>query len=255
MTTTTLPGGTFTMGDDLTVTRMGYGAMQLAGPGVFGPPADRDAAVAVLRRGRRAGHQPHRHQRLLRPLRHQRDHPGGPAPLPGLAAPRDQGRRAARRRGRLAPRALARAAAPGRARQPRPPRAGGSRPRQPARRWLRRGRAGLPRRALHRARRAAAAGPDQAPRRQHRERRPGRRGAVDRAGRVRAELLQPGAPGRRRADRLTRRAGHRLRAVLPAGRLQQAAVRHAERRRRPVWRAARCPSRWRGCSSGRRTSC
>ena len=45
----TRPGGTFTMGGDLTVTRMGYGAMQLAGPGVFGPPADRDAAVAVLR--------------------------------------------------------------------------------------------------------------------------------------------------------------------------------------------------------------
>lgn len=44
-----LPGGTFTMADDLTVTRMGYGAMQLAGPHVFGPPADRDAAVAVLR--------------------------------------------------------------------------------------------------------------------------------------------------------------------------------------------------------------
>jgi pyridoxine 4-dehydrogenase len=49
MTTTTLPGGTFTMGGDLTVTRMGYGAMQLAGPHVFGPPADREAAVAVLR--------------------------------------------------------------------------------------------------------------------------------------------------------------------------------------------------------------
>jgi len=45
----TLPGGTFRMADDLTVTRMGYGAMQLAGPHVFGPPADRDAAVAVLR--------------------------------------------------------------------------------------------------------------------------------------------------------------------------------------------------------------
>jgi len=44
-----LPGGTFAMAEDLTVTRMGYGAMQLAGPGVFGPPADRDAAVAVLR--------------------------------------------------------------------------------------------------------------------------------------------------------------------------------------------------------------
>jgi pyridoxine 4-dehydrogenase len=49
MTSTTLPGGTFTLAPDLTVTRMGYGAMQLAGPHVFGPPADRDAAVAVLR--------------------------------------------------------------------------------------------------------------------------------------------------------------------------------------------------------------
>jgi pyridoxine 4-dehydrogenase len=47
--TTTLPGGTFTLADELTVTRMGYGAMQLAGPHVFGPPRDRDAAVAVLR--------------------------------------------------------------------------------------------------------------------------------------------------------------------------------------------------------------
>lgn len=47
-TTTTLPGGTWTMGG-LTVTRFGYGAMQLAGPGVMGPPADRDGALAVLR--------------------------------------------------------------------------------------------------------------------------------------------------------------------------------------------------------------
>ena len=37
------------MTEGLTVTRMGYGAMQLAGPHVFGPPADRAAAVAVLR--------------------------------------------------------------------------------------------------------------------------------------------------------------------------------------------------------------
>jgi aryl-alcohol dehydrogenase-like predicted oxidoreductase len=49
MTTTTLAGGTFAMGQDLTVTRLGYGAMQLAGPHVFGPPADPHAAVAVLR--------------------------------------------------------------------------------------------------------------------------------------------------------------------------------------------------------------
>ncbi|HEV2639568.1 MAG TPA: aldo/keto reductase family oxidoreductase [Actinocrinis sp.] len=49
MTSSTLPGGTFTLAEDLTVTRTGYGAMQLAGPGVFGPPKDRAAAVAVLR--------------------------------------------------------------------------------------------------------------------------------------------------------------------------------------------------------------
>lgn len=47
MPTTTLPGGTYRVGD-LDLTRVGYGAMQLAGPGVFGPPADRDEAVAVL---------------------------------------------------------------------------------------------------------------------------------------------------------------------------------------------------------------
>lgn len=40
--------GVFALGDR-TVNRLGYGAMQLAGPGVFGPPKDRDAALAVLR--------------------------------------------------------------------------------------------------------------------------------------------------------------------------------------------------------------
>jgi len=43
-----LPGGTYFVAD-LEFTRMGYGAMQLAGPGVFGPPKDHDAAIAVLR--------------------------------------------------------------------------------------------------------------------------------------------------------------------------------------------------------------
>ena len=46
--------GTFRLGDK-TVKRMGYGAMQLAGKGVFGPPKDRDAAVAVLRAAVEAG--------------------------------------------------------------------------------------------------------------------------------------------------------------------------------------------------------
>jgi aryl-alcohol dehydrogenase-like predicted oxidoreductase len=42
-------GGTYALGGELPVTRMGYGTMQLAGPGVWGPPKDHDTAVAVLR--------------------------------------------------------------------------------------------------------------------------------------------------------------------------------------------------------------
>ena len=56
MTTQTDLGGTFTLpGTSMTVNRMGYGAMQLAGPQVWGPPRDRDAAVAVLREAVAAG--------------------------------------------------------------------------------------------------------------------------------------------------------------------------------------------------------
>jgi pyridoxine 4-dehydrogenase len=56
MTTTSsaLPGGTWTI-DDQTITRFGYGAMQLAGPWVMGPPADHDSAIAVLREAVEAG--------------------------------------------------------------------------------------------------------------------------------------------------------------------------------------------------------
>jgi len=49
-------GGVFTLpGTSLTVHRMGYGAMQLAGPGVFGPPKDHDSALAVLRQAVASG--------------------------------------------------------------------------------------------------------------------------------------------------------------------------------------------------------
>ncbi len=53
-TQTALPGGRWTLGDR-EVTRFGYGAMQLAGPWVLGPPADHDGALAVLRAAVRAG--------------------------------------------------------------------------------------------------------------------------------------------------------------------------------------------------------
>jgi pyridoxine 4-dehydrogenase len=49
MTVSGISAGSLTLADGLTISRMGYGAMQLAGPNVFGPPRDRDRAIAVLR--------------------------------------------------------------------------------------------------------------------------------------------------------------------------------------------------------------
>src|SRR4051794_23390130 len=78
ITHSTLPGGTWTLGD-LTVTRFGYGAMQLAGPWVMGPPADHDGALAVLNEaaGLRithidtsAAYGPHITNRLIREALH-----------------------------------------------------------------------------------------------------------------------------------------------------------------------------------------
>src|SRR5262245_341446 len=46
----TLPGGTFMLGGQLPIGRLGFGTMQLTGPGVWGPPADPARAIAVLRR-------------------------------------------------------------------------------------------------------------------------------------------------------------------------------------------------------------
>lgn len=47
---TTIPNDTFRIGGNLPVRRLGFGAMQLTGPGIWGPPEDRTTAVAVLRR-------------------------------------------------------------------------------------------------------------------------------------------------------------------------------------------------------------
>src|SRR5664279_5907308 len=47
---TAAQAGTITLGGDLTVNRMGYGAMRITGKGIWGPPEDRDAALATLRR-------------------------------------------------------------------------------------------------------------------------------------------------------------------------------------------------------------
>jgi pyridoxine 4-dehydrogenase len=47
--------GTFTLGGDLTVNRLGYGAMRITGKGIWGPPEDKPAALAVLRRAAELG--------------------------------------------------------------------------------------------------------------------------------------------------------------------------------------------------------
>jgi len=52
---TDLPGSFTLPGTSQTVNRMGYGAMQLAGPHIFGPPRDRDEAIAVLREAVESG--------------------------------------------------------------------------------------------------------------------------------------------------------------------------------------------------------
>ena len=76
--------GTFRLGDR-DVSRLGYGAMQLAGPGVFGPPKDRDAALAVLREAVASGvdhidtsdfYGPHVTNQIIRTALHP--YPDGP---------------------------------------------------------------------------------------------------------------------------------------------------------------------------------
>src|SRR5947209_15178503 len=50
MSSSATSAGTFKIGGDLEVTRLGYGAMRVTGKGIWGPPKDHDAAIAVLRR-------------------------------------------------------------------------------------------------------------------------------------------------------------------------------------------------------------
>lgn len=152
MTVSTLPGGTFALAGDLTVTRMGFGAMQLAGPGVFGPPTDHDGVIAVLREAVEMGvthidtadfYGPH----VVNELIHEALTPFR------AAAHRDESRFGPRRKGRVAPCPFASAAARAGPGEPQAPAARQPRPGQPPRRRRRRRplvRARLDRRAVHR---------------------------------------------------------------------------------------------------------
>jgi pyridoxine 4-dehydrogenase len=91
-------GGSFTLpGTTMTLNRMGYGAMQLAGPEVWGPPRDVDGAIAVLREAVAAGvnhidtsdfYGPHVTNRIIKQALHP--YPGGLVIVTKVGARRGQ---------------------------------------------------------------------------------------------------------------------------------------------------------------------
>ena len=87
--------GAFPLGDRI-VKRLGYGAMQLAGPGVFGPPKDHDTAIAVLREAVASGVNHIDTSDFYGPHVTNQDHPRGAASLSRRPCHRHQDRRPAR---------------------------------------------------------------------------------------------------------------------------------------------------------------
>ena len=63
----TTPTKTFRIGGELEINRLGFGAMRITGKGIWGPPADREGALAHAAPPARAGRRLHRHRQLLRP--------------------------------------------------------------------------------------------------------------------------------------------------------------------------------------------
>ena len=231
--------------------------MQLAGPGVFGPPRDRDGALAVLRAAVAGGvnhidtsdfYGPHVTNQLIREALHP--YPDDLVIVTKVGA----------RRGTDAIVELPAFSAEGLE----------SAVHDNLRNLgldvldvvnlrvmfesVRTGRR-LDRGAADGAGRAAAPGAGPPYRPEQRDADAGRGGARHRGDRLRAEPVQPGAPRRRRAGRRPCRRGHRLRAVLSAGRVLAVAVGGTVRRRQRRWAPRRCRSRWLGCCNARRTSC
>ena len=182
--------GTFTLGDR-TVKRLGYGAMQLAGPGVFGPPKDRDGALAVLREAVASGvdhidtsdfYGPHITNQIIREALH-------PYPDDLVIVTKISARRGAD--GSWLPAFSRRRADPGGARQSAQSGPGCARGRQPAQHvrhaWPRRR---VDRGAAHGPGRAAAAGPGAPHRAEQRHAHADRGRASDLRDRLRAEPLQ-----------------------------------------------------------------
>jgi hypothetical protein len=94
--------GTIDVGGDLTVNRLGFGAMRITGPGIWGEPADRDKAKAVLRRAIELGvnfidtadsYGPHISEELISETLYPWTHRSGPVAGQRLARAPDRGMR------------------------------------------------------------------------------------------------------------------------------------------------------------------
>ena len=229
-------GGRFSFpGTSLQVKRMGYGAMQLAGPGVWGPPSDPEGAVALLREAVAAGvnhidtsdfYGPHVTNQIIRQALHP--YPEGLVIVTKLGArrPADKSWQPA-----ISPQDLTDGVhdnlrnlgldaldivnyrVMGAVHGP----AEGSVAEQ-----------------VSRSGRPQAPGADPSHRPEQRHGRAGGRSPGNHRRRVRAEQLQPGPPRRRCPDRRPGPAGHRVRAVLPARRVLAASVVDPFVRREPA---------------------
>ena len=240
---------TFTIGGDLEVHRLGFGAMRITGDGIWGPPDDPEEAKRVLRRVVELGidlidtadsYGPEVSENLIAEALH---------PVPGRSRDRHEGRPAPDRARPVAARRAAGAAegvlrgepAPAEARPHRPLPAALARPSGALR--------GLGRRA------EGASGRGQDPARRHVERlaRRARAGARDRRGRDGAEPLQPRPTATRRT--CSRRARRRGSDSSPGSRSPPAGSPSRAGRSTGSRRSTTPPprrSRWHGCSRARR---
>ena len=197
---TATAAGTIEIGGDLTVNRLGFGAMRITGRGIWGEPPSRDQAIATLRRVVELGVNFIDTADSYGPAVSEDADRRGAAPVPGRPGDRDQGRPGPARPEPLGSRRAPRAPAGGVRGQPAaaPARADPALPVPPARPG---GPAG---RVDGRDRRAEGGGQD--PPRRHLQRVGGRapRGAADRPDRVGAEPVQRDRPALAVADRPVR---------------------------------------------------
>ena len=250
--------GTFRLGDR-TVKRMGYGAMQLAGPGVFGPPKDRDAAHRGAARGGRAAasttstpatiYGPHVTNQIIREALHP--YPDDLVIVTKVGARRGEDGSwipAFSRRGTDAARCTTTCATSAWTRSTSSTCASCSTCHGPAEGSIEAPLTALGEAAAAGARSATSASATS------RRRRSRRRARIADIVCVQNHYNLAHRDDDALIDELAAR-GHRLRAVLPARRLHAAAVDSAVRCRRSSLAPRRC--RWRspGCCSARPTSC